>query len=248
MIKKSTNKITIFLFLGIALVISAPFIFTRSGYIDFRATGPIGDTIGGITAPITSLIGSILLYFALKTQIDANKLIQDQFEDQKKTEIERKKLLYISEKTNLLRNDINEFSFTYIETKSDGMGGGKKQKFNFIGSDAINKFLDNNHFIGKTIHEDPFIIYPKLTELLHILKMMNSLIDSINSENISSNDKEFYKSLIAHLFTSKLKSGFDRNVKWSTRNEPICLNCNFKHKGIPEELFDLADTINNKIK
>lgn len=62
-----------------------PIIFIQpwSG-ISFEGTGEIGDTIGGITAPFLSFFGSILVYMALKAQIDANKQINDQFKAQKK--------------------------------------------------------------------------------------------------------------------------------------------------------------------
>lgn len=32
----------------------------------------VGDTIGGITSPISQVLGSVLIYLALKAQLDAN--------------------------------------------------------------------------------------------------------------------------------------------------------------------------------
>ncbi len=51
---------------GIILVAFFPYWFTRQGSINFTKTGEIGDTIGGITAPLTSLIGSILVFLLKK--------------------------------------------------------------------------------------------------------------------------------------------------------------------------------------
>lgn len=82
------------------------------GLISFENTGQIGDTIGGVTAPIASLIDSLLVYYALKAQIEANKLIQDQFNYQKTEEEYRKTSLFISEQLLLLRTDIDSFHFT----------------------------------------------------------------------------------------------------------------------------------------
>lgn len=42
--------------------------------------GVVGDAIGGITNPISQLIGSILLYLALKAQLSANGIVQNQIE------------------------------------------------------------------------------------------------------------------------------------------------------------------------
>jgi hypothetical protein len=69
------KKIGIILLIGIILTILSPFLFTRQwGIIDFTETGNIGSTIGGITAPFTSLLGAILIYFALVAQRQANKI------------------------------------------------------------------------------------------------------------------------------------------------------------------------------
>ncbi len=72
------------------LIFILPIIFTRDwGLLSFRETGNIGDTIGGITSPFTSLFGSLLVYLALKAQIDANKLVQDQFRKQEEDDLRK---------------------------------------------------------------------------------------------------------------------------------------------------------------
>lgn len=93
---KSKDSFNYFPYYLIACVIGifgifAPFIFTRSwGGISFGTPeGVIGDTIGGITAPFFNLLGSILVYVALRAQIDANKQINDQFIKQEKDNTRR---------------------------------------------------------------------------------------------------------------------------------------------------------------
>lgn len=93
-IAKSLKNARWFIGIGIFLCVLAPFIATQKaiwGSFDFSQTGQIGDTIGGITAPIVNIIGAILVFYALKAQIDANRLIQDQFDEQKADELNRKK-------------------------------------------------------------------------------------------------------------------------------------------------------------
>jgi hypothetical protein len=72
------NKSNILLILGIILILFASvYIFTRHSFIksfDFSKTGQIGDTIGGITAPIINLIGAILVYLSFKAQVRANRI------------------------------------------------------------------------------------------------------------------------------------------------------------------------------
>lgn len=65
----STLNITIFLF-GLA-AIGSPWLFTscsRWYWFDFTNTGQIGDTIGGLTAPVIGLLNAVLLYVTLRRQ------------------------------------------------------------------------------------------------------------------------------------------------------------------------------------
>lgn len=66
--------------LAVLWVIFGPLILTQTIYTirDFAGgennTGLIGDTIGGITAPIVGLISVVLLYLALIKQIESNRI------------------------------------------------------------------------------------------------------------------------------------------------------------------------------
>lgn len=70
------KRIGIFIGFSILAIFIAPLIFT-SGAIcerfEFLQTGPIGDTIGGCTAPIVGIVSVVLLYLTLKSQLDFNK-------------------------------------------------------------------------------------------------------------------------------------------------------------------------------
>ena len=61
----------IILVVGIIATLMSPVLLTQDsclGIFDFTETGQIGDTIGGITAPIVGLVSIILLYITLKEQ------------------------------------------------------------------------------------------------------------------------------------------------------------------------------------
>lgn len=64
------------MFIGVLLVVLFPLLFTwqKISWISFQDTGPIGDTIGGITAPIVGLLGAYLVYVSFKAQVEANKI------------------------------------------------------------------------------------------------------------------------------------------------------------------------------
>jgi len=72
---------------GIFLIFISLYIFTRPAIFkswNFANTGQIGDTIGGITAPIINLIGAFLVYISFQTQINANRIQAQALEDEKK--------------------------------------------------------------------------------------------------------------------------------------------------------------------
>ena len=54
-----------------------PWAFTRHNFFGFSfdKTGPIGDTIGGITAPFVGLLAAFLVYKSFMAQLEANKIL-----------------------------------------------------------------------------------------------------------------------------------------------------------------------------
>lgn len=45
-------------------------------------TGPIGDTLGGLTAPFIGLLSAILVYMSFQEQVKANRLVQNQINEE----------------------------------------------------------------------------------------------------------------------------------------------------------------------
>ncbi len=141
------NRISICLLLGlIFLMFGTLYLFTRPCLIpsfDFSKTGEIGDTIGGITAPIINLVGAFLVYLSFKAQVNANEIQYGLL----KSQIENG------------RNDRN-FEITYnlfSQIKTDFLKLGYKE---FKGKNAINiyinelKGLSNNEQITKHLNQN----------------------------------------------------------------------------------------------
>lgn len=62
------------IFFGILFTLFSPVLFIQKWTnIDFTNTGQIGDTIGGITAPVIGILSILLLYYTLWEQICFNK-------------------------------------------------------------------------------------------------------------------------------------------------------------------------------
>lgn len=96
--------ISLLIMAGVLFVFApfAPWLFTNPSalkYFDYRATGQIGDTIGGLMSPFINLSAVIVTGLAFYMQYRANKLQVDIFTDQiKQTEKQFKKEQLYQEK------------------------------------------------------------------------------------------------------------------------------------------------------
>lgn len=239
----------ILLSVGLFITIASPYLLTRHGLIDFTQTGPIGDTIGGITSPITNLIGAILVFYALKAQIESNEITRRQFEQQNIDEVTRKRIIYLSEQLNIIQQDIREFSYSFTISSRRNGEIISKENFDLRGSSAIEKFIsdlsfyDSKHTQGRDIFETD----TKTVELFNLLLMLDSFIDVINNDNLSEYDKKYFKSVITYLYNYKIKPSFRENEKHRQSNMQACPQCGEKHKGIPDKFFIVAESIEQNI-
>ncbi len=222
---RNLSKVAIIVLIaGIVLVLFAPYLFTRAGIISFKETGTIGDTIGGITAPITSLIGSILVFLALRAQIVANEIIQGQIEDQIKDDKLKKELAYISDLYKHLQDNINAIQFD----KSKGVGA-----VLYI----LNTFAQKEPAIA---HRIDSLSQGRLAEYYGVLKLTKLFVQQVNKATIDQSDKEYFKELIKHHIESFVSPYLDKNIA-------ACSLCDTIHNGIPLEISSLVKEINELI-
>ena len=215
----------IVLFIGIILILVVPGFLTLSlGLVEFdESTGSIGDTIGGITAPISSLMGSVLVYFALREQVKANKIITDQFKEQKQDEVYRQKMEFIQDQISLVREDLESFN---IRVKSE----------NFSGIEAIFKSLEV--YINGTL--DPLKLHC-ISQLENILDRILYIIEDIDSLG-KEEDSNYLESLIYFTYDSKLFYPLNYYKKFRESN-------NIKGGySLPEFLYNKFDSINAEFK
>ncbi|TYB73200.1 hypothetical protein [Bizionia myxarmorum] len=214
------------LILGITLILLAPLIFTQYGIVSFTNTGQIGDTIGGITAPITGIIGAILVYLALKAQINANEIIQGQITEQKADERTKRKLSYISDLYKYFLQAIDNFEYT----KSNGNGG------------IIKILAELSKMERKIAHDDSIFDKGKIAELNAIFRLENMFIKQVNKADIEIEDKEYFRELI-HFH---LESFVLPHVSFESVAAP-CSVCGEKHNGIPFKLIELINNIQSNL-
>ena len=237
-IKKPLRTAGLLLGIGIPFCLLMPFILTSVGIIDFTETGQIGDTIGGITAPFVGLLGSILVFLALKSQIDANLNLQEQLERQdneKKIENESKQ---IHQLYNNLKGIIDNFRYTTLE----GWQASRIQQQVFYGSEGIYKLFQdlycNSHYSDEALKCNP-----KIAEIISMLEICDALLNRVIDSEIA--EKETIKTLTAHQFLyrifPRIRPEFPNNIE-----QYYCENCKEMH-GLPSRIGELFKSIVAKV-
>ncbi len=195
------------LVIAIILCLVMPPILTKiSSCIYFnKDTGEIGDTIGGLTAPIIGLLNAILVYLALKSQIEANEKIQKRqdeqeakFEEKERDETRTKKITEIIEKISFIKTALDNFYAEDTEIGTTGKGEpGLKVLINALKNDKLSP--------------DPskFKTYPSAIILEKLLKLFDILIvETTKEDTLSVDDKVYLIFQLESVFLIKLAPHF----------------------------------------
>lgn len=236
----------IILIVGVVLILIVPFILTRSmGLFDFSNTGEIGDTIGGITAPISGLIGSALVFFALKAQIDANKIIQQQISNEKNENEYNKTLQYFSSQLTFLHQEIEGFG--YLKTSRARNDNQSDQFFEIKGAMAIKEVIDNLSQWGEKDIDDKLRRSTEAAIFLKLFKTFNSLMDILKQGELKKQDIKYLTNKLEYLFQAKISPGFDSKEGSWPENEEVCEKCGQRHSGFPSVFFELYINVKSSL-
>lgn len=112
----SKRSFWVVLIIGSVLTVISPWLFTQNWFGQFfkfgEATGPIGDTVGGLTAPIIGLMSAILVYLTLHEQVKANGMQREAIAKQSQENILTHELAEIREGINTIEKLLRETNFT----------------------------------------------------------------------------------------------------------------------------------------
>jgi hypothetical protein len=239
-ILKPLKQATRLLYIGIGIVLLSPLFFTGQNFwsrLDFTQTGQIGDTIGGITAPIVNLLGAILVYLALKAQIEANLILKKQLDDEKIKDGIQNQTDEINQLYYNLKESIDNFN--YISFDSNEFGQGQYM----TGSEAIYKLFNDFYCDKCHLSDEELKGNPKITELTSILEICDALITRIDKSSIPS--KSVMKTLTCHQFKYRVfpyLSTLQGNFK-----KHYCEDCKKDH-GLPDEMVRLITQIESCTK
>ncbi|MDX2171541.1 MAG: hypothetical protein SFY56_00375 [Bacteroidota bacterium] len=183
------------LIIGIPLFLIAPFLLTALSHFkwaNFTHTGEIGDTIGGITAPIVNLISAILIYLSFRQQLLANEIQIDLVNAEKDKDISR------SEKE-LLIFHYAEIKESISSVKYESALFQTRGSHTFIGTEAFEIFIKELSSIKNyDAHQFWFTIELVLIDIETFLDFLT------RSEYLDAGDKQFFGFRLHTLFFHKI--------------------------------------------
>ena len=184
--KFQVRYITIVALFLVASIPVAPILFTSWSWYDLtkREYANIGDTIGGITAPIIGVISGFLIYITFYTQ--------NQFNKQQITNADRDTLLDLF---NVIREDINFLVVSDIDHRDDKYKG-------------INAVFFYTKKIKKTETYNNYRRHPLRIELLGILRMFNNFLAILEGHNLNGKHM-IIKQFVLSYYDSTLKPVLD---------------------------------------
>lgn len=239
-ISKTLKQARRLLYIGIGLILLSPFLLTGHSFwnrLNFSQTGQIGDTIGGITAPIVNLLGAILVYLALKAQIEANLILKSQWDDQKNKDNIQTQSDEINQLYYNLKESIDNFNYYSFDSNEFGQGQ------YLTGSEAIYKLFNDFYCDKCHLSDEELKGNPKITELTSILEICDALISRIYQSAIPS--KTVMQTLTCHQFRYRVfpyLSNLHGNFK-----KHYCEDCKKDH-GLPDEMVRLITKLESCTK
>lgn len=233
-IKKVDSYAKWVLILGTILTIALPFIVYLLDFDQLGKYGTVGDTIGGITSPVSQLLGALLIYLALKAQLDANKILQNQVNEDNKQSLIRHDLEQIHELYAFFQNNIKSYSY-------------EKTNHTFYGKRAIKHFFQDIEEMKINIHSDNDVLkIDGVREILSIINSVKLILLKIKNSKIDKDDKEFYNTLIYHelVFSIFPAEEIESDDPLSLKK---CQKCNIDHGNYPPIIFHRIQELKNII-
>jgi len=245
-ISRSLKNARIFLVIGVLVILLMPFLLTLEVFHDrfnFSETGQIGDTIGGITSPFLNLIGAILVFYALRAQVKANELIQNQIDEERLAKEDETETTNLNQLYTYLLENVNEFRFKTLPIEDLRNTEFITTNIEYKGGEAFYNLFNQIrcHYHG-SVHD--LRNHQSISELTSLLNIINLLLEKL--ENSKCTNQEILQTLTKHIFEHKIITRIkDDNVE--SLKIYFCDDCDCNH-GLPDEFIELIKNVQHKIE
>lgn len=231
--KKEHNYARNTLILGVTLTIFAPLLLSGFSISKIGSYSNIATAIGGVTSPIMQLMGSVLIFIALKDQLEANKIAQTQIVENEKQQSREHELQQIQQLFIFFDNTIKEY--TYVSSDNTLVNS---EKPILSGRRAIKCFLHDIQTltIDEEHNKEQVIKRDGVKEILSIIDSAKLFLEKIENSNVPNDDKLFYKKLIHHQLIFGVFPDSELDVFSNTKLKE-CEVCDLNHGNYPPLVY-----------
>ncbi len=227
-IGKLDKNVKIILIFGAIALIVMPIVATQFDLLlDFTEKGKIGDTLSGTTTPVIGIVSALLIYFSFRAQIKANEIIQKQINKQEIDQKEKKEFEFQMERYKYLKELIDEFKFTVIESRISE--NRTQNENNYI------QGVNGIEFFFKKFKEKSVYGYSsEVSQVKSIVSILNLLINHLKPIKENAN-QQFIFNLIEIQFYRRI---------WD-QNSGIIDSCIKSQSSYSKEIIDLSKKMND---
>lgn len=193
--------------------------------------GTVGDTIGGISNPITGLAGIILLFLALTAQLRANALTQKQVDADAEKEVRQHVATHLHQLYAFMDENIKQFNYQKISTQ-------ELSSEQLHGRRAIRQFIDDIESMNIDLHDSERLLQQDgVREILGVLEIAKQAFVKIASSDIDPINKDFYAALVKHVLLYSVFPYTDLDTS-DGLTLAVCNQCGQPHGNYPPAIFD----------
>ena len=190
-----------FLLGGIMLVFISPVVMTQPAVLHWLAgKSDIGTTIGGITAPLVSLMGAILVYLSFEQQIEANQI--------------QREALNIQITQNQIKNEYDSLEKQLLEIRDEFYNLKYKRIFqlsqvnhpqkgkHYKGEEALEAYSDDVKEFGEPVHIDMMEFEYGIK---YLILLIMTLDEQLERSIIPKDQKNYLSKKFLYFFEAKMR-------------------------------------------
>ena len=180
--RSPVNKIAFWvIIIGGAICLLIPLFMPFLPLQYLKEYGEIGDVIGGVSNPFVQILGSVVLFLALKAQIDANGILHQQIEKENIKEQLRHELNQLHELYMFVERNIKNFSYD-----QEKVVDGKSQMILLHSRRAIKCFIEDLENLDVDIHKDgDVLMFDGVKAIMSVLYCVELFFNRVSGGEIA---------------------------------------------------------------
>lgn len=230
----------LYLIVGVTLLFVSLYLFTKpalSEAWDFSTTGQIGDTIGGITAPIINIIGAFLVFVSFREQVRANRIQMQALNEEKERNENVRSFEHYQALYDKLIQSFKDLEFMVIRTQSVSSNPPSYQTLSvtYRGFNAISEYIfrleDQKAGTQKFYNESSDNRYGLFLEFRFLLANILEFVERIDNANNIHLDKKYFQDNVKSFYKISIQELLNRMLNvYHLEDEQVAVVVDIKRR------------------